>query len=47
MHYAWANPSHPVAESVLHGLRQWMLRDPQMSRERRKLKKARSAGSGC
>jgi len=39
MHYSWAPQSEPVARSLMDGLRDWMAKDPRLSKERDALKK--------
>ena len=39
MHYTWAKQPHPLARSVLEGLREWMMKNEHLAAERRRLKK--------
>jgi ArsR family transcriptional regulator len=39
-HYRWEQHPNPVVRSTMDGLRDWMLKDPTLTAERRKLKDA-------
>lgn len=38
MHYGWGKHEDPMTRGILDGVRDWMMKDPAMARERKALK---------